>query len=46
MNFFTISTQTQDFVLRLFSGSGVSSTPADFKYYTCSRCGTFERLHQ
>ena len=46
MYFFTISTQAQDFVLRLFSGTGESVTPTHFKYYTCSRCGTFARLHQ
>ena len=44
-NFFTFKQQTQDFVLRLFVEPASGATlPAD-GYYTCSRCGTFSRLH-
>ena len=41
----TMKQQTQDFFLRLFVGSSeVGSTPSS-SFYTCSRCGTFVRLH-
>jgi hypothetical protein len=46
MNFHTMKQQTQDFLLRLFVESGSRTTLSDDRYYTCSRCGTYERLHQ
>lgn len=47
MNVSTLAKQTQEFILRLFvesTGSG-SSIPSQ-SFYTCSRCGTYARLHQ
>ena len=47
MDFFTLSQQAQDFVLRLFVGSseGTSTLPSSGRsYYTCAHCGTFARL--
>ena len=47
MNVSTLTKQTREFILRLFvesTGSG-SSIPSH-SFYTCSRCGTYARLHQ
>jgi len=41
----TIKQQTQEFILRLFVESSSRSTLSSDHYYTCSRCGTYERLH-
>gem|GEM_PF-4459496 len=46
MNVFTFKQQAQDFILRLFIDSSVSSgSSASSDYCTGAHCGTFTRLH-
>jgi len=42
-----LSTQAQDFLLRLFVESYDASSASSYscRQYTCAHCGTFMRLH-
>ncbi len=46
INVNTMKQQTQEFFLRLFVESSPKSTLPSDKYYICTHCGTFTRLHQ
>ena len=46
VNIFTITDQTQEFILRLFIEPDSYSTPSGTQCYTCAHAGTHARLHQ
>ena len=45
-DFLVWSHETQEFLLRLFIEPSSYSSFSDSQFYTSTRCGTHERLHQ